>query len=47
MKTPAWEENLKRYDWTPFVKTGGDLDQFLASEERRVHDVVGQLGISG
>jgi putative tricarboxylic transport membrane protein len=47
MKTPAWEENLKRYDWTPFVKTGGDLDQFLASEERRVHEVVGQLGLSG
>jgi putative tricarboxylic transport membrane protein len=47
MKTPEWRKNLDRYDWTPFVKTGGDLDQFLASEARRVHQVVDQLGIGG
>jgi hypothetical protein len=39
--------HLKRYDWMPFVKTGGDLDRFLASESRLVHQVVGQLGIGG
>jgi tripartite-type tricarboxylate transporter receptor subunit TctC len=47
MKTPKWRENLKRYEWTPFVKTGGELDRFIASEQRRVHEVVGDLGIGG
>jgi putative tricarboxylic transport membrane protein len=47
MQTPKWRENLKRHDWTPFVKTGADLDRFVASEQRRVHQVVGDLGIGG
>jgi len=47
MKTPKWQENLERNDWTPFVKTGPDLDRFIASEQRRVHEVVGALGIAG
>src|SRR4051812_6412503 len=47
MKTPKWQENLKRNDWTPFVKTGPDLDRFIASEQDRVHQVVGALGIGG
>jgi putative tricarboxylic transport membrane protein len=47
MRTPKWQENLKRYDWTSFVKTGPELDRFLASESKRVHEVVGDLGIAG
>jgi putative tricarboxylic transport membrane protein len=47
MKTPKWQENLKRNDWTPFVKTGPDLDRFITSEQKRVHAVVDALGISG
>ena len=47
MKTPKWQENLKRNDWTPFVKTGADLDRFITSEQKRVHTVVDALGISG
>jgi putative tricarboxylic transport membrane protein len=47
MKTPKWRENLKRYDSTPFVKTGPQLDRFIASEQRRVHEVVGDPGIGG
>jgi putative tricarboxylic transport membrane protein len=45
LQTPEWRENVKRYDWTPFVKTGRSLDDFLASEERRVQVVVDELGI--
>jgi putative tricarboxylic transport membrane protein len=47
MQTPKWRESLKRYDWTPFVKTGPQLDRFIASEQRRVHEVVGDPGIGG
>jgi len=45
LKTPDWRENLKRHDWTPFVKTGAGLDDFLSSEEKRVQVVVDGLGI--
>ena len=47
LRTPAWQKNVKRYDWTPFVKTGADFDQFLAGEQRRVRQVVSDLGIGG
>jgi putative tricarboxylic transport membrane protein len=45
MQTPAWKKTLERYDWTPFVKTGAELDRFIASEEERVQRVVEDLGI--
>ena len=38
--TPAWKKNVERYDWTPFVKTGDELDDFVASEQKRVQTVV-------
>jgi putative tricarboxylic transport membrane protein len=45
LKTPQWRKNVERYDWTPFVKTGAALDAFLASEQKRVREVVAELGI--
>ena len=45
MKTPAWQKNVERYDWTPFVKTGRELDDFVASEQKRVQAIVADLGI--
>ncbi len=47
MRSAKWRENLKRFEWTPFVKTGPALDRFVASEQRRVHTVVDDLGIAG
>jgi putative tricarboxylic transport membrane protein len=47
LATPQWRENVERYDWTPFVKTGAELDDFVASEQRRVRQIVAQLGIGG
>ena len=47
MQTPAWKKNLKRYDWTGFVKTGPELDSFIRSEQQRVEKVVADLGIAG
>ena len=44
-KTPEWQENVERYDWTPFVKTGRELDDFVASEQKRVQAIVDDLGI--
>ncbi|MBE2314434.1 tripartite tricarboxylate transporter substrate binding protein [Solirubrobacter sp. CPCC 204708] len=45
LESPAWQENVERYDWQPFVKTGRELDDFVASEQRRVQQVVADLGI--
>jgi putative tricarboxylic transport membrane protein len=46
LRTPTWKEQLKAHDWTPFVKTGADLDRFVASEQRRVSEIVDDLGIA-
>ena len=43
--SPSWKKNIDRYDWTPFVKTGRELDAFLASEQTRVEKTVDELGI--
>lgn len=45
MDSPAWQEQLKRNDWTAFVKSGADLDRFLASEQERVQRTVEDLGL--
>ena len=45
LATPEWQKNVERYDWTPFVKTGDELDDFVASEQKRVQAVVDGLGI--
>ena len=45
LRTPQWRENVERYDWTPFVKTGDELDRFVASEQQRVQEIVDDLGI--
>ena len=45
LATADWKKNLERYEWTPFVKTGKELDDFVASEQKRVQIVVDGLGI--
>ena len=45
LKSPQWQENVERYDWTPFVKTGAELDDFVATEQKRVQQVVADLGL--
>jgi putative tricarboxylic transport membrane protein len=45
LATPEWKKDIDRYDWQPFVKTGQDLDDFVASEQQRVQAVVDSLGI--
>jgi putative tricarboxylic transport membrane protein len=43
--SPAWRKNLKRFDWTPFVRTGPALDRFFDTEQTRVERVVSDLGL--
>lgn len=41
----TWKENLERFDWTPFVRTGRELDAFFDDEQRRVRTIVSDLGL--
>jgi putative tricarboxylic transport membrane protein len=41
----AWQENVERYDWTPLLKTGAELERFLADEQERVRRTVADLGL--
>jgi putative tricarboxylic transport membrane protein len=47
MRTPAWQKDIEKFDWTPFVKTGAELDRFIASEQQRVEGIVGDLELTG
>ncbi len=45
LKSDAWAKNVKRFGWTPFVKTGAELDRFVASEQQVVKRTVADLGL--
>jgi putative tricarboxylic transport membrane protein len=47
MRTATWKKTVKKFDWTPFVKTGPELDHFIASEQQRVQTIVSDLELSG
>ncbi len=46
LESDAWAENVERFDWTPLVKTGKELDDFVASEQDRVRGIVEDLGLN-
>jgi putative tricarboxylic transport membrane protein len=45
-KSPSWKKTQEKFDWTPFLKTGAELDRYLESEQKRVHAIVADLGLS-
>jgi putative tricarboxylic transport membrane protein len=47
LETPAWQKNIEKFDWTPFVKTGAELDDFVSSEQERVQKIVSDLELTG
>ena len=46
LESDAWAKNVERFDWKPFVKTGAELDDFVASEQERVRGIVADLGLN-
>jgi putative tricarboxylic transport membrane protein len=44
--TPAWKELLTRFGWTEMVRSGAEFDAFLQSEQRRVQQLVSDLGLT-
>lgn len=45
--TPQWQASLGRFGWSGLEKSGGDFDRFLASERRRVQQLVADLKLAG
>jgi putative tricarboxylic transport membrane protein len=46
LESDAWAKNVEKFDWKPFVKTGRELDDFIASEQDRVRGIVSDLGLN-
>jgi putative tricarboxylic transport membrane protein len=46
LESDAWAESVEKFDWKPFVKTGAELDEFVASEQERVRGIVSDLGLN-
>jgi putative tricarboxylic transport membrane protein len=46
LESEPWAKNVERFDWKPFVKTGKELDDFVASEQERVRGIVADLGLN-
>ena len=47
MDSAAWKKSEEKFDWTPFVKTGAELDRFVSSEQQRVQGIVADLNLAG
>jgi putative tricarboxylic transport membrane protein len=45
--TPGWREALERNGWTDFWRPGDAFDRFIAAENRRVEQIVEEIGLSG
>lgn len=44
--TPGWEQALKQNGWTDAFMTGDDFGTFLEEQDKRVADVLAQLGLA-
>jgi putative tricarboxylic transport membrane protein len=44
--SPEWKQVLKRNDWTDFFRTGDEFKSFIDSENARVQDVLGDIGLT-
>jgi putative tricarboxylic transport membrane protein len=45
VKTPAWQETLKKNDWTNMTLTGDQFKSFLEADQKRIADILAGLGM--
>jgi putative tricarboxylic transport membrane protein len=46
VKSPAWQEALKRNDWTDVLMTGDQFKSYIDSEQKRVAQVLKDIGLA-
>ena len=45
VKTPAWQETLKKNDWTNMLLTGDQFKAFLEADQQRIAGILAGLGM--
>ena len=45
VKTPAWQETLKKNDWTNMLLTGDQFKSFLDADQQRIATILAGLGM--
>lgn len=45
IETPEWKDAIERYRWTEKVLYGDELDEFLASEQKRIEMLYQEMGL--
>jgi putative tricarboxylic transport membrane protein len=45
VKTPAWQETLKKNDWTDMLLTGDQFKTFLEEDQKRIATILAGLGM--
>ena len=46
VKSPAWQETLKRNDWTDVLLTGDQFKTYIDAEQKRVAGVLKDIGLA-
>ena len=45
-KTKGWKQAMAKNGWTPALLTGQEFSDYMASETKRVQDILGKLGLA-
>jgi putative tricarboxylic transport membrane protein len=45
-KSPAWQEELKKRDWTGIFLAGEEFGRYLQSETERIEGILKDLGLA-
>lgn len=45
VKSPSWQESLKKQDWTDFWQAGDDYGKFVEDENKRLGGILGELSL--
>ena len=46
VKSPAWQEELKKRDWTDILMTGKAFEDYVKSDTARIEGILKQLGLA-
>ncbi|QJR14524.1 Bug family tripartite tricarboxylate transporter substrate binding protein [Usitatibacter palustris] len=45
VKSPAWQETLKKFDWLGIYIAGDEFAKYVEDENKRIGDILGSLGL--
>jgi putative tricarboxylic transport membrane protein len=45
VKSPAWQETLKKLDWTSLYMSGDEFEKYIEAENKRIGDILASLNL--